>query len=545
MKENELTYINLRDGLASKPRLVPATTKLEEVVKNFAKDGYVSLYHYNEEHRKRLEETGTLAGVTDTVTNKLFFDFDDKNNIENAKNDTITTANRLLEKGVDEHAIKVYFSGGKGFCIEVQIDEFINPARFGVIVDSVAGDLNTFDTVVREANRIVRIPNTKHQSSGLYKIPLTPEELVTLSVDEIKTLAKKPRHINTESTVISLPTELRNVKVVEKKEVATKDLGFDISSIDMKERPKGLDEARWLLSNGFFKSGERNTAMLCLAATYKNQKFPEELTFGLLQGVAEIQSQRTGEETFPDGEITAIINQVYGPNWKGGVFTTREPDNWLAKYARNMRIVVKEEEGAPQTLDQIESVFQNYVDNIEKNTVKTGMESLDKLFPITIGSNIGIVAAAGAGKTSIALKILKHNSENDILTVFASLDMTKTRLFEKVLYNVSGLSREDLYKAFKDGKGRELTDMVKKHYGNVWFYDKSAATVSDIRNYVLAVEQKTGRKCKVVMIDYFERLNSDVSDDTASSKKVAGEIQDMVNDFQIAAITLCQPNKMS
>jgi hypothetical protein len=546
MEENlNNRYISIREGLASKPRLVPATTKLEEVISNINKDYYRSLYTYNENHKKFLEEKGTLSGITDTETNRLFFDFDDKQNIENAKQDTITTANRLLDKGFTEESIKVYFTGGKGFSIEVLIDEYISPDKFGAIVDNVAGDLNTLDLVVREANRIVRIPNTKHQSSGLYKIELTGEELVNLSVDEIKSLAKKPRLIRTEEVVVKLPEELKNVKVVEKKPEVVKDLSFDISTIDMKERPKGLDEARWLLTNGFFRSGERNTAMLCLAATYKSLKYPEELSFGILQGVAEIQSQRTGEETFPDKEIQLIIGQVYGPNWKGGTFTVREEDNWLAKYARKMGIVVKEENDAPQTLDGIHSTFETFVRDIEKNTIKTSIESLDKVFPITVGSNVGIVAAAGAGKTSIALKILKHNSEQGILTVFASLDMTKTRLFEKVLYNVSGLSREDLYKAFKEGKGRELTDMVKKHYGNVWFYDKSAATVSDIRNYVLAVEQKTGQKVRVVMIDYFERLNSDVSDDTASSKKVAGEIQDMVNDLQVAAITLVQPNKMS
>ncbi len=49
----------------------------------------------------------------------------------------------------------------------------------------------------------------------------------------------------------------------------------------------------------------------------------------------------------------------------------------------------------------------------------------------------------------------------------------------------------------------------------------------------------------MVMLDYFERINSDITDDTAASKRVANEIQDMVNDLNIACITLCQPNKFS
>lgn len=540
-----MSYIAIREGLNSRARLVPASTKLETVIKNINKDYYQSLYTYNDSHKKILDETGTLAGVTDTITNRLYFDFDSKDNIQAAQQDTITTANRLLERGIDESGIKVYFSGSKGFSIEINIDEYITPAKFGAIIDSVAGDLSTTDLVVREANRIVRIPGTKHQTSGLYKIPLTPEELINLSVDEIKALAKKPRLIEANETVVSLPPEMKNVKVVEKKlESVQKELSFDISSIDMKERPKGLDEARWLLSNGFFRTGDRNNAMLCLAATYSYLKFPQEVTKGILDGVAELQSSRTGEDKFPEREMDLVINQVYSDKWKGGIFTMRDPNSWLHKYATKMGITVKEESG-PQTLDGIHDSFKHYVDNIEKNTIKTSIEELDRVMPITIGSNIGIVAAAGAGKTALALKILKYNSEQGIATVFCSLDMVKNRLFEKVLYNVTGLSRDDLYAAFKRGEGQQFTDLVRKHYGNVWFYDRSSATIPDIRSYILDVEQKSGQKVKMVMLDYFERVNTEVSDDTASSKKLANEIQDMVADHDIACITLVQPNKFS
>jgi hypothetical protein len=421
----------------------------------------------------------------------------------------------------------------------------MTPDKFKAITLDVAGDLETFDKVVADPNRIVRIANTKHQNSGLYKIPLTPEELVNLDISAIKVLAKNPR-ANRMLKVATLPKNVKEVQpVVEKRvDVIAKELTFDISSLDMKARPKGIDEARHLLLNGFFRSGERNHSMLCLASTLHNLNYPLEVTRGMLSGAAELQSSRTGEDQFPEREIDLIINQVYGPNWKGGQFTTRDPSNWLAQYCKKMGLNVKEDEG-PATLDGISAGFTHYLMHIKENTVLTGIDRLDKAMPITVGSNIGIVAAAGAGKTALALKILRHNSENGIPTVFASLDMHRNRLFEKVIYNVTGLSREDVYERFKTGKGKELTDLVKKHYGNVWFYDRSSATVEDIRNYVLQVEAKSGEKVKMVMFDYFERISSDVSDDTASSKKVAGQIQDLVNDLDVAAITLCQPNKFS
>ena len=538
-------YVSVRETLASKPKLIPVTEKLEQVIKNTNKDYYVSLYHYTEAHKKILEDKGTLSGITDTSTNRLYFDFDDKVNPENARQDAIEVANRLIEKGFEEDNIDVNFTGSKGFSVEVTIDKYISPQQFSVIVDSLAGDLKTFDAVVKDPNRIVRVQNTKHQKSGLYKIPLTPEELIDLSMDSIREVAAKPRNTSRKITTAKLPDSLLNLKPKEVKvQEIKKDLSFDISEIDMTQRPRGMDEARWLLSNGFFRTGERNPAFLCLAATYKNFGYPIEVTRGILDGVALLQSTRTGEDTFPDKEMDLILKQVYGPNWKGGMFTTKDPTNWLYKYAVKMGISIQEEAG-PRTLMDIEGDFSAFIRDIEKNTLKTGLAKLDHVMPITVGSNIGVVAAAGAGKTAFALNVLKHNSEEGILTVFASLDMHRNRLFEKVLYNLTGISREDLYTKFRNGEAKELLDMVRKHYGNVYFYDKASATVSDIKRYVQEVEAKTGQKVKMVLIDYFERVNSDVNDDTAASKKIAGEIQDMINELDIACITLCQPSKMS
>jgi hypothetical protein len=47
------------------------------------------------------------------------------------------------------------------------------------------------------------------------------------------------------------------------------------------------------------------------------------------------------------------------------------------------------------------------------------------------------------------------------------------------------------------------------------------------------------------MVDYFERLHSDVADDTASSKKVASQWQDYITDTNVAGIMFVQPNKIS
>ena len=535
-------YVNVRETVNSKPRLVPDTTNLQSIISHH-KDWYRSLYKYNEEQKKIIEETGTVSGIKDTLTDLLFFDFDSKNDIEKAREDALTAANRLIEAGFPEDSIGCYFTGSKGFSLELQLEELLTVEQFKAVINNIAGDLASFDHVVSDPNRIVRISGTKHNKSGLYKIPLTPEELTETTMDDIKLLAKNPRKVDRTLSKTKVPEELKIVPVEKQVESISKELTFDITSIDMKARPPRIDEARWLIMNGFFRTGERNYAMLCIASTWKNLNLPQDVVKGMMLGSAKMQAERTGEEEFPEKEIDLIINQVYGPHWKGGQFTTKDPTNWLAKYAVKMGIKVKEEDNGPMRISDVEDEFTNFVINLEQNTVLTGIPFIDAKMPLTLGTNAAIVGAPGSGKTTLALNILKNCSSKNMTTVFFSLDMHRKRMFEKIMYDVTGMDRAQLYEAFKSGKGKELVTKMKEQYGSVWFYDRSGTSPADMHNYIKMVEDHTGTKVKLVMIDYLERVSSEKSSDTEASKDIAQKIQDLVMDLDIACVTLVQPSK--
>jgi thiol-disulfide isomerase/thioredoxin len=118
-------------------------------------------------------------------------------------------------------------------------------------------------------------------------------------------------------------------------------------------------------------------------------------------------------------------------------------------------------------------------------------------------------------------------------------------LYEKLLYRLSGLSRKELYEKIKNNEADYIFQKVKDKYKNVYFYDRSCPTVDDIKSYINKIEEETGKKVKLLAVDYFERVNADKSDETAASKEVAGKLQDLVNDMNICLITLVQPNKFS
>lgn len=534
-------YIRLSKGL-NDYKLIPEAD-VQEMGLDRERDWYTSIFKYNEDQYNHWKTTKSVSGIRDVVTDKLVFDFDNKEQPKAAQADAIALTDRLISKGIDPDAIQIAFSGSKGFSIEIPITEHITQEQFKTVTSSLADGLETFDRVIFDPQRIFRVTGTKHNKSGLYKTPITLNQLREYPIDEIKELASTLFTTNNFDTsnykTITLNDEIKKLAIPKKKIAA---LGSIENVLDMSNKPRWLTKAKYALQEGYFSEGQRSNSFMVLASTYKNQGFSKEIVYRMLKGVAEKQAVRNKAERFEDEQIwNNIIGQVFSPTWNNGQYAA---DDIFLK-AKEEELGLGEDTETPRIITDINNRFKNYVNNIEKNTIKTGIEKLDEAMFISVGSNVALLGAPGSGKSSIALEILSNTSKNGVKSVFASLDMTSTRIYEKILYRLSGMSREELYEEFKQGREKELVEKVDKEFGNVFFFDKSSPRTSDLRNYVLDCEQKSGDKVKLVMIDYFERISSDMSDDTAASKRVAGELQDLVNDLNICLITLVQPNKMS
>lgn len=219
-------YIRICEGLSDKGQLIP----LSEFNNEFTADSdfYSSIYHYNEEHYKQFQKTGTVAKIKDVLTDKLVFDFDSKDDLQQSKQDTLSLGNKLTKQSISS---EVYFSGGKGFTVVVNLDKEITPEKAQELATEVFGkDLKTLDTGIYNASRILRLPNTKHNKTGLYKVALTYEQLSKSTIDEIKEYAKSPKQPILTKKVKLDPTLLleKPKKVVEliKKEFNVQDLDW-------------------------------------------------------------------------------------------------------------------------------------------------------------------------------------------------------------------------------------------------------------------------------------------------------------------------------
>ncbi len=91
----------------------------------------------------------------------------------------------------------IYFSGNKGF--HLIIDHPIEHAQCHLLVQDFAEEIamvKTLDKKVYRSNSLFRIPGSPGSAKGFYKIPLTRNELFTMTFPEIRELARHRRQID-------------------------------------------------------------------------------------------------------------------------------------------------------------------------------------------------------------------------------------------------------------------------------------------------------------------------------------------------------------
>lgn len=114
---------------------------------------------------------------------------------------------------IPPNALQIYFSGAKGFHLMLDGRLFGRlapsrnlPALFDALRRHLAQELaealrETVDLTIKDRMRLLRLPNTIHEKSKLYKVILSAEELATLDAERIRALARSPRAlVNTDES---------------------------------------------------------------------------------------------------------------------------------------------------------------------------------------------------------------------------------------------------------------------------------------------------------------------------------------------------------
>ncbi len=189
--------------------------EVPELVRTFGRYGcYATYFFFSDEvltymSAHTIDSTATIAGYEGKVWTPFFPVDLDHPELGVALESARFFVSRLVDQWmVDPNGIHIYFSGSKGFHLMIDTRLFGNilPSKsLPIIFDSMrrhfAQELpsslrDTVDLGIKDRLRLLRLPNTIHEKSRLYKVFISPNELKTIGPEKIRVLAKTSRPLS-------------------------------------------------------------------------------------------------------------------------------------------------------------------------------------------------------------------------------------------------------------------------------------------------------------------------------------------------------------
>lgn len=165
-------------------------------------EGYLSLYQYPlADYGPHFVKAGySPRGYAGPAGCRfLLFDLDRAGDLDAALVDARAVVRFLLARYPKvEDGLGVYYSGSKGFHLLVELLAGLTPAptvpavckRLALAIAAKVGV--RIDTGCYDHQRLVRLPNSRHPATGMYKRFLTPDELFALDAPAVRELARHP-----------------------------------------------------------------------------------------------------------------------------------------------------------------------------------------------------------------------------------------------------------------------------------------------------------------------------------------------------------------
>jgi hypothetical protein len=233
----------------------------------------------------------------------------------------------LIERWrLPEAALHTYFSGAKGFHLLVDVRVFgtVSPAktlprtfsrlRLEILRALPDGARLLFDLAIGDKTRLLRLPNTRHRASGLYKVPLSGAELLGAPGAEIRSLARATRPLTRVTAAGLLPSEAvdRVPDASERYERARRATrrGRGPHPYRMRQPPEAPEEAlcraRRAMWEAHVAAGSRNNVAIRLASAFRLAGYGRERARDLL-----VFWNRRWSIGLPEREVASVVSSAY------------------------------------------------------------------------------------------------------------------------------------------------------------------------------------------------------------------------------------------
>jgi replicative DNA helicase len=532
---------------------------------------YTTWARFNQEFADYCEEKGSVKRYTGPAfADFLWLDVDSKD-AEGNPNPTVAhdgairlVLNLLAKAGVAEEDLRIYFSGAKGFHIGIPTQTFgvepsvLLPRAFKILAKRLAEQAAvTIDGAVYDTTRLWRLPNTVNGKTGLYKIPLTWDELAE-GVEAIQELARCGRDgFEKTQTRPNTPNNLMASFYQQALKKAEEGTGPDrmelpvIQSNAPAEWPKHGKMCIARMLQGV--THERNNAGLRIAVDLRQKGLAQDVAEAAMQAWNRKNRSANGDPAPLDAvEVSEIVRKAYENGYDFGCH-----DPVLDAYCHETCFIYPQKMKESATLTKLETdiltvpeamaKYLAYTKERDLANVSWGVNWLDSVTRGIRPGQVGmILARAGVGKTAMVNHIIHANCRRQVPSLFASLEQLAEDIFERMAQSVCELPGQVIEDGFYSGDEAFIGSvgaLVTEGFAHAYICDKDALTIDALKAYVKAAEAKAGQKIRLLCVDYLGRMKGTGKDAYEKISEIAKGLKNVAKECHMAVIVVVQLNR--
>lgn len=282
------------------------------------KDFYNSIYVYD--NSDNIEESNIYGPLVIDLDSSIKSEED----FERLKEDlSLVVSSLSVLMGLNENNFVLHFSGNKGFHISIPPSVFaIKPSKdlhtyYRKIAEKIRdkSSISTIDMKIYDKRRLIRVENTINNKTGLYKVPVSYDQVRSFSLKDMVMYAKETKNATYNKDLYLVPEarQFLNNIIDEVKNSKNKIKNKKIV-INNKRKIPNTPCLRDLIKNGVNK-GQRNNTAVALASIFLQNGFSYEESLQML-----LYWNSNNGIGLPEREITSTVKSALKMIERGKVF---------------------------------------------------------------------------------------------------------------------------------------------------------------------------------------------------------------------------------